>query len=187
MNGRVKMYNKEKGYGFISDEDGNDYFFHISQVKNAELILGYDLVEFYPTVNERGKVATNVRIVLQGNSKPTFIALGDVRIKLNNIKEYGISSEKVTVTRAVYESLFPLKDELPQIDNKGALTNLLYDLAKIGHELARANRSLYDIRSKYLYITTYQGDEYKFYDYKSTFNIFEKEKELDNHLVIKKD
>ena len=30
MKGTVKMFNKEKGYGFIRGEDGKDYFFHYS-------------------------------------------------------------------------------------------------------------------------------------------------------------
>ncbi len=30
MKGTVKMFNKEKGYGFIRAEDGHDVFFHYS-------------------------------------------------------------------------------------------------------------------------------------------------------------
>ena len=32
MKGVVKMFNKEKGFGFIHGEDGKDYFFHYSAI-----------------------------------------------------------------------------------------------------------------------------------------------------------
>ena len=32
MQGKVKMFNKEKGYGFIKLSDGRDVFFHYSQL-----------------------------------------------------------------------------------------------------------------------------------------------------------
>ena len=32
--GKVKFYNKEKKYGFITGDDGKDYFFHVSGVSN---------------------------------------------------------------------------------------------------------------------------------------------------------
>ena len=32
MKGTVKKFDKEKGYGFITGEDGKDYFFHYSQL-----------------------------------------------------------------------------------------------------------------------------------------------------------
>jgi CspA family cold shock protein len=41
MNGTVKWFNKEKGFGFITGEDGNDVFAHFSQIK----IDGYKSLE----------------------------------------------------------------------------------------------------------------------------------------------
>ena len=32
MNGTVKWFNAEKGFGFITGEDGNDVFAHFSQI-----------------------------------------------------------------------------------------------------------------------------------------------------------
>ena len=33
MKGTVKWFNNKKGYGFITGEDGKDYFFHYSQIQ----------------------------------------------------------------------------------------------------------------------------------------------------------
>ncbi len=62
MTGKVKMFNKEKGYGFIKLEDGKDVFFHYSQLQmegfktvddNAE-------VEFELIETDRGLQARNI-------------------------------------------------------------------------------------------------------------------------------
>lgn len=37
MNGTVKTLQTDKGYGFILGEDGNEYFFHHSALKNAKI------------------------------------------------------------------------------------------------------------------------------------------------------
>lgn len=36
MTGTIKKIHAEKSFGFILGEDGKDYFFHRSAVKNAE-------------------------------------------------------------------------------------------------------------------------------------------------------
>ena len=41
MNGTVKWFNAEKGYGFITSEDGNDVFVHFSQIQKD----GYKTLE----------------------------------------------------------------------------------------------------------------------------------------------
>jgi CspA family cold shock protein len=35
MNGTVKFFNTAKGYGFVTDEGGEDIFFHRSNVKET--------------------------------------------------------------------------------------------------------------------------------------------------------
>ena len=38
MNGTVKWFNAEKGYGFITTEEGNDVFAHFSKInKDSKL------------------------------------------------------------------------------------------------------------------------------------------------------
>lgn len=64
MKGKVKHYNENKGFGFIEGEDSQDYFFHVSQMKDQSKILEKgDEVEFDATQNDRGLAATNVALV----------------------------------------------------------------------------------------------------------------------------
>jgi CspA family cold shock protein len=37
MTGTIKSINAEKGYGFILGEDGKEYFFHCSALRNCQL------------------------------------------------------------------------------------------------------------------------------------------------------
>lgn len=62
MNGTVKWFNAEKGYGFITDEDGNDVFVHYSAIQGdgfKSLDEGQS-VQFDVTQGERGPQAVNV-------------------------------------------------------------------------------------------------------------------------------
>ena len=60
--GTVKWFNNQKGYGFISDEQGNDVFVHFSALNMdgfKELKDG-ERVEFEVTEGEKGPQAANV-------------------------------------------------------------------------------------------------------------------------------
>ncbi len=62
MKGTVKWFNNQKGYGFISDESGNDVFVHYSGL-NMEGFKSLDegaAVEFDVVNGEKGPQATNV-------------------------------------------------------------------------------------------------------------------------------
>ena len=64
MNGVVKEYDKQKGFGFISGEDGEDYFVHVSglreYLKDRGLIAGQK-VSFDIIFDMKGDKAINVR------------------------------------------------------------------------------------------------------------------------------
>lgn len=62
MTGIVKFYNEKKGYGFIRDGSGDEYFFHISKFtsKGGELPCSDMKVIFDSTENKRGLYAVNV-------------------------------------------------------------------------------------------------------------------------------
>jgi CspA family cold shock protein len=63
--GTVKWFSSEKGFGFISQESGEDVFVHFSAIEGS----GYknleenQKVEFEVTQGPKGLQATNVRIV----------------------------------------------------------------------------------------------------------------------------
>ncbi len=65
MKGQVKNFNKEKGYGFITGENGKDYFFHYSSlnVEGFKTASVGQKVEFDEEEGERGLRATNINIV----------------------------------------------------------------------------------------------------------------------------
>jgi CspA family cold shock protein len=61
--GTVKWFNAEKGYGFISREDGKDVFVHYSaiQMDGYRTLEEGQLVEFDVGPGEKGEEAQNVR------------------------------------------------------------------------------------------------------------------------------
>ena len=62
QHGTVKWFNARKGYGFISDESGNDVFVHFSALNMdgfKELKDGEE-VEFEVVEGEKGPQAANV-------------------------------------------------------------------------------------------------------------------------------
>ena len=62
MKGTVKWFNNQKGYGFISDEQGNDVFVHYSglNMEGFKTIEEGQAVEFDVTEGAKGPQATNV-------------------------------------------------------------------------------------------------------------------------------
>ncbi len=62
MKGKVKMFNKEKGFGFITTEEGNDVFFHYSelQVEGFKTAEPGEEVEFEVQESPRGPRASKI-------------------------------------------------------------------------------------------------------------------------------
>ena len=60
--GTVKWFNAKKGYGFISDEQGNDVFVHFSasNMDGFKELKDGERVEFEVTEGEKGPQAANV-------------------------------------------------------------------------------------------------------------------------------
>lgn len=58
--GKVKFFNREKGFGFIAQEDGDDVFVHHSELRCDGLNEG-DTVEFDIGEGRKGPCAVNVQ------------------------------------------------------------------------------------------------------------------------------
>jgi cold shock protein len=60
MNGKVKFFNESKGFGFISGEDGKEYFVHRDSAPGITLGEN-DAVTFDVVDGNRGPKAANVK------------------------------------------------------------------------------------------------------------------------------
>jgi len=64
--GTVKWFNAEKGYGFITPEDGSkDLFVHFSGIvgEGYKSLTEGQKVEYEPTQGQKGPQASNVRVM----------------------------------------------------------------------------------------------------------------------------
>ena len=65
VQGTVKWFNGDKGYGFISREDGDDLFVHYSEIQSEGFrsLSEGDRVEFEITQGKKGLQASSVTVV----------------------------------------------------------------------------------------------------------------------------
>ena len=65
MQGRVKWFNNDKGYGFIDNPNSEDIFVHYSAIdqKGYKSLKEGDLVEFTLVETAKGNQAINVKEV----------------------------------------------------------------------------------------------------------------------------
>jgi cold shock protein len=65
IRGKVKWFNGEKGYGFITQDNGADLFVHYSEIQGGgfRTLNEGDTVEFEVTEGKKGKQASSVTVV----------------------------------------------------------------------------------------------------------------------------
>ena len=62
--GTVVFWSKERGYGFIKPTDGDrNIFVHFSELTDCKYIKKNQEVSYVVGLNERGKIAKDVRVV----------------------------------------------------------------------------------------------------------------------------
>ena len=84
MKGTVKWFNNQKGYGFISDEEGKDVFVHYSGLNMSgfkSLDEGAE-VEFDVTEGAKGPQAINVIKIMRGAAAAMWLLFSSVQNKL---------------------------------------------------------------------------------------------------------
>jgi len=62
MEGKVKFFNESKGFGFISGDDGKEYFVHQSGINEGNILKENDSVTFEGAQGDRGLKAENVSL-----------------------------------------------------------------------------------------------------------------------------
>ena len=60
--GTVKFFNGSKGFGFITQDSGDDLFFHASEIQGDEPRDG-DKVEYEVGQGKKGPCAVKVRVI----------------------------------------------------------------------------------------------------------------------------
>ena len=60
--GKVKFFNTSRGFGFITQNEGEDLFFHVSELR-AETANEGDQVEYEVAEGRKGACAVNIREV----------------------------------------------------------------------------------------------------------------------------
>ena len=65
MTGKVKWFNAEKGYGFITTEDGKDIFAHYSQIQKEgfKSLDENENVSFEVVEGDKGPQASNIESI----------------------------------------------------------------------------------------------------------------------------
>ncbi len=213
IKGRIKVYKEDKYYGFIIGEDGNDYFFHFSDVRNIDEPVVNSIVEFEPSTNSKGRYAVNIRYLTR-RKVPAFVDLGNVRIKVSNIKNYGIADGcaywvKVYQDNVCYKGFFDFKNsplewyglkqriseyehgKWLQESELGLRDGVTKVSARYRNENGRIVASdhqrmepsdLIAEPCEYLYVKTFQNENYKFFAIDVSFDVREKCKEMDEYL-----
>ena len=69
MEGTVKFFNKKKGFGFVSGDDGKDYFVHISALPGGVFLRDNDRVSFDGSEGDRGAKAENVQLLQKASER----------------------------------------------------------------------------------------------------------------------
>ena len=58
--GKVKFFNTNKGFGFITQSEGEDLFFHVTELQSGTANKG-DSVEYDVSEGRKGPCAVNIR------------------------------------------------------------------------------------------------------------------------------
>jgi CspA family cold shock protein len=66
--GKVKFFNTDKGFGFITQNEGDEIFFHVSELQSGTANKG-DAVEYDVGEGRKGPCAVNIRESYSASAK----------------------------------------------------------------------------------------------------------------------
>lgn len=142
MNGTITSWFKEKGFGFIKDENGDNRYFHVVKVTNPELIKKDAAVTFEPTTNNKGLSAYGVKVIPESK----YIYIAGERLKLTSIKSFLVYSEEVPADT--------------RIDKENAILSVGMLMGNIRPKSATTPGEMRSVKK--LAITTFQGTTHIF-------------------------
>lgn len=61
--GKVKWFNEEKRFGFITADDGEDVFVHITDLAVGQTLREGDKVRFDLAPSKKGEKAVNIQVI----------------------------------------------------------------------------------------------------------------------------
>ena len=91
--GTVKVFNSLKNFGFISGEDGKDYFVHSSGLEEGVNITDGDKVSFKIVKGDKGTKAVNVRLVGSEGAETEKVIRIILNLNDDTAKEFDESAE----------------------------------------------------------------------------------------------
>ncbi|MFI0489688.1 MAG: cold shock domain-containing protein [Yersinia sp. (in: enterobacteria)] len=97
MNGSITTFFEDKGFGFITDENGDNRYFHVIKVANPELLKKGAEVTFEPTTNTKGLSAFAIKVAIENK----YIFIANEKIKLTSIKSFNTFNKEVPVQAEV--------------------------------------------------------------------------------------
>lgn len=77
MRGKVKWFSREKGYGFITDEQARDHYYSVKDVRGADVPTSGDQVQFQSQDTSRGPRASGIQLIARSAGD----RLSDDRVK----------------------------------------------------------------------------------------------------------